>query len=113
MVTDIVQGVGRREHGHGFHVRHGLNTQAAGNDDHILGTLGNDAVQLLFGLDLVAQEVHPGGTGDVLAQLTGDGQEFVAFRLLGGVKLLEALVAGDNEEVVLARQQACQFFIAL
>ena len=41
------------------------------------------------------------------------GSKVTAFRFYGGVELLEALIAGNNEEIVLLREDAFQFFFAL
>ena len=111
-MADVVQGIGRGEDGNRFQVRHGLHAQAAGDDHHVLGSLRQSAFQLLFGLDLVAQKVHPGGAGDALAQGFGQGNKFAALRLFGGIKFLEALVAGNNKEVVLSRKHSFQLFLA-
>ena len=113
VMTDVVQGIGRRKDGNGLQIRHGLHAQAAGNDHHILGTLRHDPRQLLFGLDLVAQKVHLCGSGDVLSLLLSNGSKVTALRFFGGVELLEALVAGDNKEVILSRKQDLQLFLAL
>ena len=110
-MADVVQGIGCGENRDGFHIRHGLHTQAAGDDHHVLGALGE--CQLLFGLDLVAEEIHPGGAGDVLALLLRKANEAVKLRLGGGVEFLEALVAGHDKEIVLPRKQALQLFLAL
>ena len=42
-----------------------------------------------------------------------NGRKAVALRLFGRVELLEALVAGDNKEVILPGKQAFQLFPAL
>ena len=113
VVTDVVQRIGCRKDGNGFQIRHGLHAQTAGNDHHVLGALRHDARQLLFGLNLVAEKIHLDGSGDVLALSLRNGGKAFALRLFGCVKLLEALVAANHEEVVLPRQQAFQLFLAL
>ena len=108
MMAGVIEGIGCRKHGNGLQIRHGLHAQTAGNDDHVLSAFGYDTCQLLLGLNLIAQEVHFYRTGDVLALLLGNGRKAVALRLFGRVELLEALVAGDNKEVILPRKQAFQ-----
>ena len=113
MMAGVIKGIGCRKHGNGFHIRHGLHAQAAGNDHHVLGAFGYNAGKFLLGLNLIAQKVHPRRAGNVLPLLLGNGREAGALRLFGRVELLEALVAGDNKEVILPRKQAFQLFPAL
>ena len=113
MMAGVIEGIGCRKHGNGFHIRHGLHAQAAGNDHHVLGAFGYNAGKFLLGLNLIAQKVHPRRAGNVLPLLLGNGRETGALRLFGRVELLEALVAGDNKEVILPRKQAFQLFLAL
>ena len=108
MMAGVIEGIGCRKHGNGLQIRHGLHAQTTGNDDHVLSAFGYDTCQLLLGLNLIAQEVHFYRTGDVLALLLGNGRKAVALRLFGRVELLEALVAGDNKEVILPGKQAFQ-----
>ena len=100
-MTDVVQGVGCRVDRNWLQICHGLHAQAAGNDHHILGSFRHNTRQLLFGLDLVAQEVYLDISGDVLALLLSNGRKVTALWLFGCVELLEALVTGDNKEVIL------------
>ena len=113
MVADVVQGVGCREDGDALQIRHGLHAKTAGNHQHILSTLGDDAGQLFLRLHLVAEEIHLGGSGDALALCLSNGFQLAALRLFGCVELFEALVAGNHKEVILPREQAFQFFFAL
>ena len=112
-MAGVIEGIGCRKHGNGLQIRHGLHAQTAGNDDHILGSFGYDTCQFLFGLNLIAQEVHLYRAGNVLALLLGNGRKAAALRLFGRVELLEALVAGDNKEVILPRKQAFQLIPVL
>ena len=112
-MTHIVQGIGGGKRGHLRKVGHRLHAQTAGDDHHVIRPRGDDSGQLLFGLHLVAQEVHLHRARDVLALFGGDGGKAAALRLLGGVELLEALVAGDDKEVILLCQQVFQLFFAL
>ena len=113
VMSDVVQGVGRRKDGNALKIRHGLHAETAGDDHHILGALRHDARQLLFGLHLVAEEIQLCGSGDGFSLFLSNGGKRAAFRLFGCVELFEALVAGDYKEVILPCEQAFQFFFAL
>ena len=113
MVADVVQGIGRGKRGDGFQVGDCLHAEAAGNDHNVLGPFGNDAGQLLFGLDLVAQEVYLDRSGEVLALRLRDLGKAAAIRLVGGVERFEALVARNDKEVILPGQHGCKLFLAL
>ena len=79
----------------------------------MVGAFGDHGIQVLLGLEFVAQEIGLGGAGDGLTLRLGQGHESITVRLVGGFKLLETLVAGDDEEVVLAAQQLGQFVFSL
>ena len=113
MMSDVVQGVGSRKDRDGLQIRHGLHAQTTGDNNHILGAFRDDAGQLLLRLHLIAEEIHLGGSGDVLALFLSDRGERAALRLFGCVELFEALVASYDKEVILPREQAFQFFFAL
>ena len=113
MVSDVIQGIGCRENGNGLQIRNRLHTKTAGNDDHILRAFGQDTRQLLFRLHLIAEEIHLGGSGDVLSLGLCESGEGAHFRLFSGVELFEALVAGYHKEVILPGEQAFQLFVAL
>ena len=100
VMTDVVQGIRCRKDGNGCQIRHSLHAQTARNDHHILGSFRHNTSQLLFGLDLVAQEVYLCGSGNVLSLRLRNGSKVTAFRLFGCVELLVALVAGNHKEVV-------------
>ena len=108
MMADIIQRIGCGKRGNRSKIGHRLHAQSAGNDNNVFRSLGDKACKRFFGLDLVAQEVYLDRTGDVLALLLGNGRKAVALRLFGRVELLEALVAGDNKEVILPGKQAFQ-----
>ena len=112
VMTHIVQGIGGGKRGHLRKVGHRLHAQTAGDDHHVIRPRGDDPGQLLFGLHLVAQEVHLHRARDVLALFGGEGGKAAALRLLGGVKLLEALVAGNDKEIVLSCHHAVKLFRA-
>ena len=113
MVTHIVQGICCGESRYGLQIRNRLNPQTAGNDNNIFRSLGNDPGKLLCSLHLIAKEVHVYRAGDMFSLLMRKGSKVTAFRFYGGVELLEALIAGNNEEIVLLREDAFQFFFAL
>ena len=113
MVTHIVQGIRCGESRYGLQIRNRLNPQTAGNDNDIFRSLGNDPDKLLCSLHLIAKEVHVYRAGDMFSLLMRKGSKVTAFRFYGGVELLEALIAGTNEEIVLLREDAFQFFFAL
>ena len=113
MMADIIQRIGCGKRGNRSKIGHRLHAQSAGNDNNVFRSLGDKACKRLFGLDLVAQEVYLDRTGDVLALRLSDGGKAAAIRLLRGFELFEALVAGDDEEIVLPRQHAFKLFLAL
>ena len=113
VVSDVIQGIGCRKDWQGLQIRHGLHTETAGDDDHILRALGHDSRQLLFRLYLIAEEIHLGSSGDVFSLGFGAGSERPCLRLFRGVELFEALVAGHHKEVILPCEQAFQLFLAL
>ena len=108
VMAGIIQRIGRSDHILAGHISHSLDTQTAGNDHHMLGSLGNDCRQNLEGLGLVAQEISLGSAGNGLVQTFSQFQKCFAIRLICGFKLFETLVAGDDEQVILAFQQICQ-----
>ena len=99
-MTDVVQRIGCRKDGNGCQIRYGLYAQTARNDYHILCSFRHDTRQLLFSLDLVAQEVYLYGSGDLLSLSLRNGSKITALRLFSCVELLKTLVAGDHKEVV-------------
>ena len=113
MMADIIQRIGCGKRGNRSKIGHRLHAQSAGNDNNIFRSLGDKTCKRLFGLDLVAQEVYLDRTGDVLALRLSDGGKAAAIRLLRGFELFEALVAGDDEEIVLPRQHAFKLLLAL
>ena len=75
----------------------------------MLRVFGDHVGQALLGFRLIAQEIRLGSTHNSFAASFRQTQEFVQIRLVDGVKLFEALVTCDDEQVVLAFQQGSQF----
>ena len=55
---------------------------------------------IVMSLGAVAQEIKAGGAGNGFALGLGQSQEFIHFRFGQVVEFLEALVAGNDEDVI-------------
>ena len=113
VVTHVVQRIGRGKRGDLLQVSHRLHAQSTGNDHDVLCFFGDNSGKLLLGLHLVAKEINVHRPGDVFALRFGKVHKTSALRLLCGFEFLEALVAGDDKEVILLCQQVFQLFFAL
>jgi len=101
-MAPVGDGVAGGEHRKRYHAGHGLDAQAAGDDKHVFGPLGN--LELAEGLGLVAQKIDPYRAGDMLALRLRQGQKLAALRFFLAREFLEAFVAGDDEDVIRAGQ---------
>ena len=110
VMAAVIEGVGRRVDGQIDHARNGLDAQAAGDHEDAFRALGDQVLQLLFRLGLVAEEVHLDGARDGLALCLGQFHEFAAVRFVHRLKLFEALVTGHDEQLVRARQERRKLF---
>ena len=108
VVTGVIQGITGGKDGHVSHFSHSLNTQTAGDDHDVLGTLGDQILHLLEGLSLVAQEINAGRACHILAVFSGKSLECIAIRFLESFKSLETLVASHHEQVVRSGQDLRQ-----
>ena len=110
VMAGVVQGVAGGEDRLVSQLCHSLDAQAAGDHKDIFGAFGDQVLQSLGSLGLVAQEIHLCGAGDSLAVFSGNLHKCVAIRLVVGFKFLETLVASNDEQVVGAGEDTGQFF---
>ena len=100
VMAAVIEGIGRRIDGQIHHACDGLDAQAAGDHEDAFRSLGDQVLQLLFRLGLVAEEVHLDGARDGLALGFGQFHEFAAVRFVHRLKLFEALVTSHDEDLV-------------
>ena len=104
VMAGVVDGVACCVHGQVRDLSDGLDTQAAGDDNHVFSSVGDQVIQLCDGLGLVAEEIHLGGAHDGLSLLGGDFNKRLAIRFIGGFKFFETLVASNDKQIILISQ---------
>ena len=110
VMTCVIEGIAGSEDGLLHQLRHSLDAQTAGDHEHALGALGDHSGQLPLGLDPVAQKIDLEGARDGFALFLGKLYECLAVGLIDGCELLEALVAGNNEDLVRTGEHRGELF---
>ena len=84
--------------------RNRLDSKAARSHKDMLGPFRNHILQLLLCLGTVAQEIDSRGARNLFSLLGDKLLELTALWFVNGFKFLEALVAGNDEQIVFIGQ---------
>src|SRR5699024_1807198 len=104
VMASVIQRIAGGEYRLPCQIRNRLDTQAAGDHEHILRTLRDHILELLLRLNLVAEKIYFRAACDGLALFRSKLLKFSTVRFIHGFKFLEALVAGNDKQVVFIGQ---------
>ena len=107
-MPSVVEGVRGGKNGDLHGIGYGLDAQPAADHEDVLCPFRD--LQRLFGLSPVAEEIRLQGACHGLSLILQHLYELIAVGLLNGLELLEALVAGEHEDVVGAVKIRSQLF---
>ena len=104
MVSPVIQGIAGRKYRFSCQICHCLDTQTAGDYDHILRPLRNQSLQFLLCQCFITQEVYLDTAGNCFSVFGSYFLKLIAIRLIDGFEFLKALVTGNDKQVIFIGQ---------